>query len=79
MAYIRGSHPIPAGVLEPVNIEGYPLSVQGPREWRGHTKVTANGQVIQSTNNLAGGAATFNLTVPAGVGTVQATASFTLP
>lgn len=41
-------------------------------------RVTTNGQLITATTNLAGGLATFTVTVPKGIGTIQASASFTI-
>ena len=42
-------------------------------------RVTANGQIITGSNVLSGGTATFtNIIVPKGVGTIQASATFTL-
>ena len=41
-------------------------------------RITANGQIIQATNNLVGTSTTFTVTVPQGVGTVQASATFTV-
>ena len=41
-------------------------------------RVTANGQIITTNGTLSGGSASFTVTVPKGVGTIQASASFTL-